>query len=1107
MKINSLQIKFYLSVLCLAICCYTNINAQENPVGNYLQQVGEYADIYNGKIETNYNILQYKNTPYYGNPDYTDASIIYRNIYYPNQKVRLDLFREQLIILSPEKRYGIVANSPDVEKILMYGKTFEWLIPPKESRLKQGFYIHLLEGKKLQLYSKDYYFLAQDLLTYRFDHKIQYYLLYNNRFYAVKNKGSFSKLFSQYKKQINQFANAHKLNFKNESSEDSFVSLAGYCDELMTSTNKQSYADIDSSFTVFAGANEIPPVELLKETLPGTPYNVSVYDNSLFILEGDTLDTDFPQALRYSPQRQDTTAGNRMPMERAGELSFANSENLVYAVGDPYLKNTPNEVILKGKVIDSKTKAPLPGISLVLKNPYMVATTDSSGNYSIKLPSGRIQLDISGFNIKASRRQLMLYDSGKLNFELIEEIHQLDEVSIIAQRTDNVKNIQLGTEKLQMSKIKNIPMAFGEADILRAIQSLPGVKTVGEASTGYNVRGGATDQNLILLNDGTIFNPSHLFGLFTAFSSDMVKDAALYKSSIPAQYGGRISSVLDITGKEANKEKFTGSAGIGLLTSKLTMEIPVIKNKSSILVSGRTTYSDWILKQLPKTSGYSDGTAGFYDLGVVFSHQIDAKDFLNVYGYYSHDRFDFNLSQRYAYTNGNTSVKWKRLFNDKFIGNFVVGYDHYDYMNIDSTNQATAFKLSFNINQLFAKADFTYDLDKHKLNFGFKTMQYNVNPGTYQPEGVNSLVRFNKLQNEKAFESALYMEDGWDITNKLSITGGIRFSIFNALGPRTYNTYNPDMLPYVTTIIDTLHVANGQIFKTYMGPEFRLSARYLLADNLSVKAGFNTMQQYIHKLSNTVIMSPTDTWKLSDANIRPQKGWQTATGLYYNANKNIWLASMEIYYKKMNDYLDYRSGAVLLMNPHIETDVINTNGYAYGVELSLKKEIGKLNGWVNYTYSRTFLRQSDKLIANPVNNGKWYPTDYDIPHDFKLTGNYKFTQRYSCSLNVDYSTGRPTTVPAGQYYNQTLNAMQVFYTERNTYRIPDYFRMDFSVNIEPVHKLNLLTYSSVSLGVYNLTGRSNAYSIYYISEKGQIKGYKLSIFGVPIPFITYNIKF
>jgi len=885
------------------------------------------------------------------------------------------------------------------------------------------------------------------------------------------------------------------------------MTIASLFSYLEANTSYRIYSDIDSSLMVYAGGSAASPVELLKNALGGTPYTVSVYDNQLFVLKGDVLETNLSPALKYSTQPADSILINRLTTERADNTRFANSENLVYAVGDPYLKNIPKEVVLKGKVIDSKTKEPLPGVNLVLKDPHIIATTDSNGYYSLRLPSGRIQIDISGFNVKASRRQLMLYDSGTINFELIEEIYQLDEVAIIAQRTDIVKNIQLGTEKLQTAKIKNIPTALGEADILRVIQSLPGVKTVGEASSGFNVRGGATDQNLILLNNGTIYNPNHLFGLFSAFSSDMVKEAELYKSSIPSQYGGRISSVLDITGKEANKEKFTGSAGIGLVTSRMALEIPVVKNRTSILLTGRTTYSDWILKQLPAKSGYDQGTAGFYDVGTVISHQFNPKNYFYVYGYLGHDRYDFNVRQKYAYNSLNVSAKWKRLFNNKLIGNFAAGYDHYDYMNLDSTNQVAAFKLSFAINQLFAKGDFTYDLGANKMNFGFKSMLYTIQPGIYQPEGAQSLVTYAQLQREKALESALYVEDQWDITDKLSATAGIRYSIYNALGPRTYNQYEPGMLPYASTIMDTLHAKTGQVFKTYMGPEFRLSARYLLTNNLSVKAGFNTMRQYIHKLSNTIIMSPTDTWKLSDSNIRPQKGWQAATGMYYNTPKKIWLFSIEGYYKRMNDYLDYRSGAILLMNPHIETDVINTEGYAYGIELSVKKEVGKLNGWANYSYSRTFLRQSDRLIADPVNHGNWYPTDYDKPHDFKLTGNYKFTQRYSCSLNVDYSTGRPTTVPAGKYYNQTLGVVQVFYTDRNTYRIPNYFRTDLSFNIEPSHKLTLLTYSSVSFGVYNLTGRSNAYSVYYTSEDGKIKGYKLSIFGTPIPFLTYNIKF
>jgi hypothetical protein len=872
---------------------------------------------------------------------------------------------------------------------------------------------------------------------------------------------------------------------------------------LKESTSYQIFADIDSSFVVLMGDKSLPPLQLLNDALADSPYRATLFNNTLFILKGETLNTGLPLLLT---QRVEVKA--EVAPEVIEKWEFASSENLVYPIGDPYRKGAGGTATVRGTVVDATTREPLEGIRLRTGDGAISAVTDHNGHYSIQLPTGRMQLDISGFNIKDSRRQLMVYEDGAFPIELVEDIYLLDEITVIAQRADNVRGIRLGVEKLEVSKLKNIPTAFGEVDLLRVVQSLPGVKTVGEASSGYNVRGGATDQNLILLNDGTIYNPNHLFGLFSAIGSEMVKEAELYKSSIPAQYGGRISSVLDIVGKEANKEKFTGSAGLGLVTSRLALEIPVIKDRTSLLLSGRTTYSNWILKRLPEKSGYNNGTAEFHDLGAVFSHRIDEKNTLNAYGYYSRDRFAFSPQQQYEYNNQNASMKWKRVMNDQLFGSFTAGYDHYDYKNTDSTDEWVAYKLSFAINQLFAKADFAYaGVEDHQINFGGKTMLYSLSPGNYEPVGESSLVEVAHLQTDRALESALYVEDQWRITQQLSATAGIRLSMFNALGPRTYYSYHPDMLPYESTIADTLHARAGQPFKTYVGPEFRLSARYLLDDNLSVKAGFNTMRQYIHKLSNTVIMSPTDTWKLSDANIRPQRGWQATTGLYYNTPKRIWLASMELYYKQTADYLDYRGGARLLMNSHIETELINTEGRAYGVELSLRKEVGKLNGWASYTYSRTLLRQSDKLIARPVNDGDWYPTDYDKPHDFKLTGNYKFTQRYSCSVNVDYSTGRPTTVPAGRYYDPARHVMQVFYSERNAHRIPDYFRLDLSFNIEPSHHLTLLTHSSISFGVYNLTGRQNVYSIYYVSEGGQIHGYKLSVFGTPIPFVTYNIKF
>lgn len=879
------------------------------------------------------------------------------------------------------------------------------------------------------------------------------------------------------------------------------ISIFELMEAVEANTSYCIYTTIEESFNVKKQALEFS-VDYLQKALAPMRYRVTIYGKQLFVLPEILLTTTLSSTLQREKTEEVSSSFHLVPIEKAV------SENKVYEIGDKNNPSSEEMVELNGQVTNFRTGQNVPGVNIVLRKPWIAVVTDHDGYFTIKLPAGYNALEIKGLGVRETCRQFMLYGDGNVHIELEEDDHLLDEVVIVSDRLHNVKSTQLGVERFRPALLKNIPTAMGEVDLLKMLQTLPGVKTVGEASNGYNVRGGATDQNLLLLNNGTIYNPNHLFGLFTAFNSDMIKDAEFYKSSIPSRFGGRISSVLNITSKEADKEKFTGSAGIGLVTSKLNLEIPVMKEKTSILLSGRTTYSDWIMKMLPEKSGYRDGNAGFYDVGTVFSHTVNNHNKLNVYGYYSHDRFAFNDNVKYAYDNMNVSLIWRSVLSAKLTGNFSFGYDHYDYLNDETAEDAAAARLSFDINQWFGKVDFSYSInDKHLLNFGVISQYYNINPGAYEPLHKESLVKKDVLQKDKALESAIYLGDEWKIASKLSVDVGVRYSIFNLLGPRTDYVYQKGMIPSSSSFIDVAAVNTGKIAKTYQGPEFRCAARYAFTDVLSLKAGFNTMRQYIHKISNTTIMSPTDTWKLSDPNIKPQRGWQVATGIYYNILKMGLELSMEGYYKKLSDYLDYRSAAKLLMNHHLETDVINTEGYAYGVELQVKKPSGKLNGWLSYTYSRTFLRQNDPRISRPVNNGEWYPAEYDKPHDFKLVGNYKFTRRYSMSFNVDYSTGRPTTVPAGQYYDKGLNAMQVYYTDRNSFRVPDYFRLDFSFNVEPSHHLVLLTHSSISIGIYNVTGRRNVYSVYYVSEGGKIQGYRMSIFGAPIPFITYNIKF
>ena len=873
--------------------------------------------------------------------------------------------------------------------------------------------------------------------------------------------------------------------------------------ELQSGTIIYCYPAETDSLLLTVRCVDATPEAALRQAFEGTSFQVSVFrDKYIFILKDRILNARIPEDFfkrRSGPRESIVEFFN--PLEQK-----ASSENKVYTIGDEKTQNIPERVRLTGMMTDFKTGEPIVGAAIYMENNMMTGTTtDAFGFYSLQLPAGRQKLLIRGVGLKETQRQVMLYGDGKMDIELEEQIHSLQEIVVSAQRISAIQNTTIGLERLKVKDIKNIPTVFGEIDVIRVVLMLPGVKAVGEASSGFNVRGGATDQNLILFNNGTVYNPTHLFGFFSTFNPEVVKDIELYKSSIPTKFGGRISSVLDISGREGNKKKFTGSASLGLLTSRITLEGP-LGEKTSYILGGRTTYSDWLLKMLPDDSGYNNGTAGFYDLNMIVDHKFSDKNNLYVSGYYSHDRFRFSANDRYGYTNINASAKWRHLFSSQLAGTFIAGYDHYDYKNTLKENPLEGYTLQFGINQYFANLDFTsYLNEQHTLDFGIGNILYKINPGSHLPDSPKSLIMPDRLQQEQALESAVYLADRWDISPSLSINAGIRYSMFNAIGPRTYHVYDPNFLPQEITVLETKEAKAGSFFKTYQYPELRFSARYIFNNDLSIKAGVNTMSQNIHKLSNTTIMSPTDTWKLSDANIKPQKGMQAAAGIFKNFMNSIVETSVEIYYKTMKDYLDYRSAAQLLMNHHIETDVISTQGRAYGLELMLKKTQGKLNGWFSYTYSKTELRQNDHRDERPANNGNWYPAIYDKPHEFKLAGNYKFTQRYSVSLNCDYSTGRPITLPTSKY--DYAGGELTYYSKRNQYRIPDFFRVDFAVNIEPSHHLTLLTHSSLSFGVYNLTGRKNVYSVYYVAEKGMLRGYKMAIFGAPVPYVSYNIKF
>jgi outer membrane receptor protein involved in Fe transport len=864
------------------------------------------------------------------------------------------------------------------------------------------------------------------------------------------------------------------------------------------------------SLKVTLQVSDYPLEKILKIAFNNTAFHYAIIpsESAVFLTKDKTIQTQLAAGyFGISPvnsQAGAAAAQTEFAMDKEKPVPEATTENKLYEIGLKTNTVKPGNSILSGYIKDIKSGEPVVGAVVYVANTKIAIATDQFGYYTITMPRGRQSLNIHGLGMRDTRRQLILYTDGKLNIEMQEQVTTLKEVKISADKVANVRSTEMGVNRLDIKSIKQVPAVFGEPDILRVVLTLPGVQSVGEATTGFNVRGGSADQNLILLNDETIYNPSHFFGFFSAFDPEIVKDVELYKSSIPANYGGRLASVLAVDDREGNKKLFTGSAGIGLLTSRLNIEGPIVKDKTSFILGARTSYSDWLLSLLPEE--YKHSSASFYDVTLGISHQIDEKNNIYLNGYISHDAFRLNSDTTYSYGNKNANIKWKHNFNDKLFSVVLFGYDRYQYEVSSDAIPINGYTLNYNVNQSNFKTDFTYYLNpKNTITFGVSSIYYKLHSGDFEPYNNTSLVAPDVVPAEQALESALYLGDKYNVTPNLTFDLGIRYSIYNYLGPGTVDYYAPNLPKESANVIDSVTYKNNKIINTYTHPEIRASVRYSLNDNTSLKASYNTMAQYIHLLSNTTAISPTDVYKLSDPNIKPQLGDQVSLGFYKNAASNTIETSVEVYYKRIYNYLDYKSGATLLLNDHIEQETINTEGKDYGIEFLVKKTEGKLNGWLSYTYSRSLLRQDDPNAGELINAGDYYPSNYDKPNDFNFTGNYRFTHRYSISLNVVYSTGRPITLPVGKYpYG---GAERVYYSDRNEYRIPDYFRSDFSINIDGNHKVHQLTHNSWSIGVYNLTGRANAYSTYFTEQGGAINGYQLSIFAKPIPFINYNIRF
>ncbi|MCW3804285.1 TonB-dependent receptor [Plebeiibacterium marinum] len=786
------------------------------------------------------------------------------------------------------------------------------------------------------------------------------------------------------------------------------------------------------------------------------------------------------------------------------EEKLVNLEYQTFKIGSPSIKPFNKNATLQGVVRDMETGEPLIGTVVYIDELKEGNVTNTYGFYSITVPKGQYKVEYRSMGMRTTYRNIVLQSDGALDVELKSKPTSINEVTVKAQADDKVKNLRMGMEKITLKSLKQLPGGFGEADIIKGTLLLPGVQTVGEASAGFNVRGGAVDQNLILLSGAPIMNTAHFFGFFSGFNADLVKDVTLYKSGVPAKYGGRVSSVLDIVLKDGNRKETKISGGLSPVSGRLTVDSPIKKDKSSFIIGARSTYSNWVLRLLDDVK-LKKSKAGFYDVQGNFSFDLDDKNSLYWTAYYSHDNFSYYSEDAYKFNSLASSLKWKRIFNPKLFSTSTLFVSQYDYTLKSRKDSASLHSVQYKLNQYGVKTDFSYStVQNHKIDFGLSGTLYDLSPGDRKPIGEISLIQAKKLEKEKAVELAVYIGDEFNLLPRVSVSAGLRYSLYGDWGPKTQYKYISGQSRNIDNVIDTLNYGSGQLIQFYSGPEFRFSSNITLSSLSSIKLGVSRMYQYIQMISNTASMSPTDIWKLSDTYIKPQRSDQYSVGFYQKLGKK-YNFSTEMYYKQLNNIIDYKGGAQLIMNDHLETDVLNGIGKAYGAEFMFEKNKGKLTGWINYTYSRVLHKIDGEFAEDRVNDGDFFPANYDKPHDFKVVTNYKMSRRLNVSANFFYSTGRPFTAPVAYY--EMNDSYRPLYTDRNAVRMDDYMRVDLAATLNGNLIKKKLNHSSWTFAIYNVLGRMNPYSVFFRTEGEEVKGYKMSIYGKPVFTVTYNFKF
>ena len=781
----------------------------------------------------------------------------------------------------------------------------------------------------------------------------------------------------------------------------------------------------------------------------------------------------------------------------------------------PFISLSQEKFTLNGYITDKESGESLIGATVYINELNAGTVTNAYGFYSITLDQGTYSLDFRYIGYVSMSRSIDLNSNQKVDIELEGDDIQLENIVISDQAEDfNVSSIEMSTAKLDMSKISEIPTFLGENDIIKAIQLLPGVSSVGEGASGFNVRGGSVGQNLVLLDEAPVYNSSHLLGFLSVFNPDAVKDLKLYKGGIPSRFGGRLSSILDIRMKDGNNKKTVVSGGIGSIFSRFTLESPIKKDKSSFILALRRSYADILFSPFLKNSGvFNDGSAlNFYDITAKANFDLDPKNTIFVSSYIGRDVFMFDERQGFNWGNRTGTLRWNHLFNDRLFSNFTLIYSNYDYQLAFGSDDMNKFEWDSKVETYNFKPELTYFINaNNELSLGAEVIRYRFEPANAVGVSEGEISDIT-LPSKYAFEGSFYIGNEQKFSN-LTLSYGARYSIYSYYGPSfKYEFGAPLFLGDRKPLISESEIIGNDRIQSYSSFEPRVSINLKISNTASVKASYNKMTQYIHLLSNTAASSSLDVWTPSTNNIKPEIGYSYVFGLFKNFRNNTFESSIEIYYKDLENQIDYIDGADLLINKYFEGDLLSGIGRAYGLEFLFKKNRGDFSGWLSYSLGRS------ELKIDGINNFNWYPTRYDQTHNFKVTGSYKLNSRVQLSGNFVYLTGTPVTYPSSKYIVQGFVIPHIADRTRHQFRIPDYHRLDFSATINgkkfKKNGVERKNNSSLVVSIYNIYGRRNPFSVYFSQGDSNLTDNfvpgevtRLAIIGSFVPSITYNFKF